>query len=132
MSSIKLPNYMKRLRRKHPLSYVLFVVAFLALAYWQGWFQPVDTKSLMHLQPGSYQVSNFVDGDTIRVMMNGTEETIRFIGIDTPETHKPDTPVQCYGPAASAYTQNRIGSQAVRLMSAGKTTDRDRYGRLLR
>jgi micrococcal nuclease len=64
--------------------------------------------------------------------MNGTEGTIRFIGIDTPETHKPNTPVQYYGPAASAYTKNRIGNQSIRLVSDSLTTDRDRYDRLLR
>lgn len=77
-------------------------------------------------------MAHFVDGDTIAVDMNGKVETVRFIGIDTPETHKPDTPVQCYGPAAAAFTKNTIGSQHVRLSSDSLTTDRDRYGRLLR
>jgi micrococcal nuclease len=64
--------------------------------------------------------------------MNGKTETVRFVGIDTPETHKPNTPVQCYGPAAAAYTKNIIGSQSVRLVSDSVSTDRDRYNRLLR
>src|SRR5262249_13167822 len=59
-------------------------------------------------------------------------ETIRMIGIDTPETHKPNTPVQCYGPAAAAYTKNLIGDSAVRLQADPINTNRDRYGRLLR
>ena len=64
--------------------------------------------------------------------MNGMLETIRFIGMDTPETHKPNTPVQCYGPVAAAYTQKRIGNQRIRLISDSLTTNRDRYNRLLR
>jgi micrococcal nuclease len=64
--------------------------------------------------------------------MNGTDETIRFIGVDTPETHKPNTPVQCYGPAAAAYTKQRIGQDRVRLVADRLTTNRDRYNRLLR
>lgn len=64
--------------------------------------------------------------------MNGKVETIRFIGIDTPETHKPNTPVQCYGPAASAFTKQQIGDQPVRLESDSLTTNRDKYQRLLR
>jgi len=85
-------------------------------------------------QPGLYTIAHFVDGDTVAVNMNGITETVRFIGIDTPETHKPNTPVQCYGPAAAAYTQNRIkatGSK-VRLVADSLDTNRDRYNRLLR
>jgi micrococcal nuclease len=75
-----------------------------------------------------------VDVDTIAVDMNGKSETIRFIGIDTPETHKPNTPVQCYGPAAATHTQNAIKAQGgkVRLESDPLSTNRDRYDRLLR
>ncbi len=83
-------------------------------------------------QPGLYSIAYFVDGDTIAVNMNGKVEKIRFVGIDTPETHKPNTPVQCYGPAAAAYTKNTIGKNSVRLVSDSLSTDRDRYDRLLR
>ncbi|QQS18209.1 hypothetical protein IPL68_06280 [Candidatus Saccharibacteria bacterium] len=40
--------------------------------------------------------------------------------------------MQCYGPAAAAYTKNRIGSQRIRLVADTLTTNRDRYDRLLR
>jgi endonuclease YncB( thermonuclease family) len=83
-------------------------------------------------QPGLYAVTHFVDGDTIDVNMNGQTETVRFIGVDTPETHKPNTPVQCYGPEAADYTKRLIGSQSVRLQADPLDTNRDRYGRLLR
>ncbi len=83
-------------------------------------------------QPGLYRVVKFDDGDTIEVDMNGTTETIRFIGVDTPETHKPNTPIQCYGPEASAYTKRLIGNQKVRLQADPLNTNRDRYNRLLR
>ncbi len=83
-------------------------------------------------QPGLYAIDHFIDGDTVAVDMNGHVESVRFVGIDTPETHKPDTPVQCYGPEASAYTERLIGRNKVRLVSDSLSTDRDRYGRLLR
>lgn len=44
------------------------------------------------------------DGDTIDVEIDGRRTRVRFIGIDTPETKKPNTPIQCYGPEASAET----------------------------
>lgn len=83
-------------------------------------------------QPGLYSVTRFVDGDTIDVKMNGNTETIRMIGVDTPETHRPNTPIQCYGPQASDFTKNLIGSNSVRLQADPLDTNRDRYGRLLR
>ena len=83
-------------------------------------------------QPGLYKVVTVDDGDTITVDMNGSVETIRFIGVDTPETHKPNTPVQCYGPEATDFTNNLIGNKKVRLQADPLNTNRDRYGRLLR
>lgn len=123
-----------RLRRKHKVSLVtLLLVLFLALGQWQGWFGPAE-QGVVTNQPGLYQIDHYVDGDTIVVNMNGRAETIRFIGIDTPETHKPNTPVQCYGPAAAAHTKNVIAAAGgkVRLVSDSLSTNRDRYDRLLR
>jgi micrococcal nuclease len=70
-----------------------------------------------------------VDGDTILVRLDGQAEYVRYIGVDTPETVKPDTPVQCYGPQASTFNHRRTDGQTVRLVF-----DRERqdvYGRLL-
>jgi len=123
-----------RFRRKHWLSLLItIVVAVFAYGQQEGWFSTPE-KSVMTSQPGLYAIDHFVDGDTITVHMNGTKETIRFIGIDTPETHKPNTPVQCYGPAAAAHTQNVIKAAGgkVRLVSDSLSTNRDRYNRLLR
>ena len=80
---------------------------------------------------GMYRVVEISDGDTIVVDMNGTDETIRFIGVDTPETHHPNKPVQCFGKAASQYTASRI-NKFVRLEADPESDNRDRYSRLLR
>ncbi len=123
----------RHIRRRHIswLTVLLLVIAAVGQHY--GWFtqaaRGVETK-----QPGLYSINHYIDGDTISVNMNGQAQEIRFIGIDTPETHKPNTPVQCYGPAATAYTQARIkaAGSKVRLSSDSLSTDRDRYNRLLR
>ncbi|TXG76351.1 nuclease [Patescibacteria group bacterium] len=81
---------------------------------------------------GMYHIVRFDDGDTIVVDMNGVEEKIRFIGVDTPETQDPRKAVQCFGKAASNYTQGRIGDQPIRLETDPLSTNRDRYNRLLR
>jgi len=125
-------------KKKTPL-WVVGVVIVFTVAQQAGWLpetaQETKNKAIQTAsenQPGLYSIDHFVDGDTISVDMNGKKETVRMIGIDTPETHKPNTPVQCYGPAAAAHTKAIIGDNKVRLQSDPEGTDRDRYDRLLR
>jgi len=75
-------------------------------------------------------VTRVVDGDTI-VVREGTL-TVRILGIDSPETRKPNTPVQCGGPESTAWAklQLPIGSQVALQTEAGRE-DTDRYGRRL-
>jgi micrococcal nuclease len=71
-----------------------------------------------------------VDGDTLEVDLDGgATETVRLIGVDTPETVKPDTPVQCFGPRASAFEHRTVEGHRVRLLVG--VEPRDFYGRLL-
>jgi len=74
-------------------------------------------------------VMRAVDGDTIEVSLGGHAENVRYIGVDTPETVKPDTPVQCYGPQASAENHRLVDGRTVRLVFDRER--RDVYGRLL-
>jgi micrococcal nuclease len=122
----------KRLLSKKTTS-LLLGVAFLVVAVMQqaGWLQDPPAP-VTDNDPGAYRVTRFVDGDTITIDMNGAKETVRMIGVDTPETHKPNSPVQCYGPAASAFTKNLIGDKKIRLEADPTNQNRDRYGRLLR
>ncbi len=78
------------------------------------------------------RVERVVDGDTIRVRARGFQTTVRLIGIDTPETRKPQTPVQCYGPEASAEAARLMPVGAAVTLRTDPTQDRrDRFGRLL-
>ena len=70
------------------------------------------------------------DGDTISVRIGGKKEKVRLIGIDTPETVKPNTPVQCFGHEASAYTASLVPVGA-KLHLERDSEARDVYGRLL-
>ncbi len=121
-----------RLTKRRKLTLLSAVIALLIItAQHFGWIN-LAQNNLEKSQPGLYTVVGFSDGDTITVDMNGKKEKIRFIGVDTPETHKPNAPVQCYGPAASAFTKNFIGINKIRLESDPLSTNRDRYDRLLR
>jgi len=74
-------------------------------------------------------VTRVVDGDTIRVLAGGRTERVRYIGIDTPESVKPGSPVECFAKRASAYNARLVGGERVRLVYDAER--RDRYGRLL-
>jgi micrococcal nuclease len=74
-------------------------------------------------------VVRVVDGDTIVARVGGREERVRYIGMDTPETVKPRTPVQCFGKRASAENRRLVAGRDVQLVVDAE--ERDRYGRLL-
>jgi micrococcal nuclease len=75
------------------------------------------------------EVIRVVDGDTVEARIDGGVEDVRLIGVDTPETVKPDTPVECFGPSASRYTHRLLEAQRVKLVLGVER--RDIYGRLL-
>src|SRR3954454_5660649 len=72
-------------------------------------------------------VTRVVDGDTIHVALGGRDETVRYIGIDTPESVKPGTPIECFAKAASAANARLVEGRSVRLDYDAE--QRDRYGR---
>ncbi len=108
-------------------SLVVIVLGSLQKSHPQLFQETLGTQS-----PGTYRVVRIEDGDTITVDMNGKEERIRFIGVDTPETQDPRKSVQCFGKAASEFTKQLIGDNSVRLESDPLSSNRDRYDRLLR
>jgi len=78
----------------------------------------------------SGRVVSVADGDTVRVRLgSGRTERVRYIGIDTPETQKPDAPAECYGDRARAFNARLVDDRYVRLEL--DVEERDRYGRLL-
>jgi micrococcal nuclease len=111
---------------------VVFVVAGLVLGdvplpAWLGG-TPEPT-----LRPGatvSATVERVIDGDTIVARLGRRRERVRYVGMDTPETVKPNTPVQCYGPAAHALNARLLAGHA-RVTLRFDQELRDRYGRLL-
>jgi endonuclease YncB( thermonuclease family) len=74
-----------------------------------------------------FKVARVVDGDTIELE---TGEKVRYIGMDTPETVKPNTPIQCFGKEASVKNKELVEGKMVRLEK--DVSETDRYGRLLR
>jgi micrococcal nuclease len=75
----------------------------------------------------SATVTRTIDGDTIKL---DTGQSVRYIGIDTPETVDPRKPVQCYGKEASERNKQLVEGKTVILEK--DISETDRYGRLLR
>lgn len=75
-------------------------------------------------QKATAQVLRVVDGDTIIVRPDkgGAAVRVRYIGVDTPESVKPDTPVECFGKEAAAANRRLVDGRQVELVS-----DRERY-----
>lgn len=79
---------------------------------------------------GRGRVEKVVDGDTLDVALAGGTERVRLLGIDTPESVKPDTPVQCFAKEASTRLRALLpDGTPVRLVR--DVEERDRFGRLL-
>ena len=77
-------------------------------------------------------VVRVVDGDTLIANVNGADERIRLIGIDTPESVNPDDSKNTEeGRKASAYVKGML-KPGTKLWLEPDTEDRDKYDRLLR
>ena len=97
--------------------------------------QPEKTVSVPVVQANQqyeyYPISSVVDGDTVKVNINGTIETLRLIGMDTPETVDPRKPVQCFGKEASNKAKELLIGKKVRIEKDPTQGELDKYGRRL-
>jgi micrococcal nuclease len=105
---------------------LLLLAALVLLRPWESW----DALRSDEPPPSAdAYVTRVVDGDTVEVRLDGREEDVRYIGVDTPETVKPGEPVQCFGPQASSFNHRLVERRRIRLVFGVER--RDRYGRLL-
>ena len=73
-----------------------------------------------------------VDGDTLLVELNRKHEHVRLIGIDSPESVKPESPIECYGEEAKAYLNSLLSKESEIFLQYDRTQgERDRFGRIL-
>jgi len=113
----------------------LWVGLFLALAFAGGGgfdlFTTDDDNSPVQGASTTGRVLRVVDGDTVKVRLRGAGRvvTVRYIGVDTPESVKPGEPVQCFGALASDFNDRLVTGRRVRLRMGRERTDR--FGRTL-
>ena len=111
---------------------VAIVLAAASLAgWWFGRHDPGAVSNPMASTGGRFAalVTETVDGDTVHVETAQGTDTVRLLGVNTPETHHPTKGLECYGPEASAYTEQVLTGRRVELEL--DVEHRDKYGRLL-
>ena len=97
-----------------------------------SYYVPLPSKVQGPLTEGIWKVAYVVDGDTLRVEDSaGTKYYVRLIGADTPETVKPNTPVEPFGLEASEFTKRKIAESNNRVRLAFDGDQVDKYNRSL-
>lgn len=115
---------MKRKKQKRSVQKVIFI-AVVCCCVWA--FE--QYKSNLPLDNKEVELVKCVDGDTARFKINGKEESVRFLAIDTPETVKPNTPIQPYGKEASTYTCDILSNAKNIKLEFEESNQTDKYGR---
>lgn len=98
----------------------ILIVSFLFKFGREGKFEQVEYKIKI------YTVEKVLDGDTLRL---SNQKTVRLIGIDTPELHHPEVPVQLFGQEASEFTKQLC--EGLRVYLEYDVEKEDKYGRTL-
>lgn len=104
------------------MGFVLIGAALVAALYFY-----LASRYLANKDTDLFLVSFVIDGDTI-LLESG--ESVRYLGIDAPETNHPRRGLECHGAEATERNRELVEGKSVRLES--DTTNRDAYRRLLR
>jgi micrococcal nuclease len=108
-------------------SAVVWIILLLILA-WRGWPASSEAPSPEQLQEGIHEVRRVVDGDTL-LLVSGAR--VRLQGINCPESVKPDSPVEPFGPEASQFTKDFVSRAKNRVRLTFSLERKDRYDRFL-
>ena len=88
-----------------------------------------DVETLEEIK--SYKVTSIVDGDTLHIEIDGMDKTVRLVGIDTPELHHPEKPVECFAQEANDRLSELVLNKEVTIQYDEKQGNQDQYGREL-
>jgi micrococcal nuclease len=122
---------------KAPKSMLVALIILAVAASYELGFQVkqdllgVEGEATTQTEKKYYKVTRVVDGDTLHVDVDGTDETVRLIGINTPETVDPRRTVECFGKEASTRMKEIASGKYVYLESDETQDTRDSYGRML-
>lgn len=120
--------------RQYKIKIILIVLILSAciLAMYISTPRPKFERKPPKIDPEAlYQVANVLDGDTFEIKIGKVVETVRMLGINTPETVDPRKLVQCYGKEASDKTKEMLLKRKVKLEIDTSQHATDKFGRLL-
>jgi micrococcal nuclease len=113
----------------------VIIVLVSKLAIFDGYLPLVitdtGTNSVHEDNMNRVLVSRVVDGDTLKIKIGDKEDTIRLIGINTPESVDPRKVVECFGKEASLKMKELAEDKVVLIVKDPTQSERDKYGRLL-
>jgi len=113
------------------LAVAVFVGGIAGYFLFQRSYQPEETRKIGPINQ-LYRVVKVIDGDTIKVEIGDKVETIRLLGINTPEVENPYRHQECFGPEASLWAKKLLNNKKVYLLPDSQAPNRGKYGRLLR
>ena len=115
---------------KDELKTILIIsIAILWIFIEQTHTQTEETTEVKEI--ANYEVIKVVDGDTVSINIDGGKETLRLIGIDTPETVHPTKPVECFGIEASNKAKELLEDKIISIEHDSSQGKIDKYGRTL-
>ncbi len=115
-----------RRRIARPMTVAVPVVLVALAQFWlSSDCRPRDPEALGE---GFYRVARVVDGDTL-LLDSGAR--VRLIGVDTPETVKPESAVEAFGPEAAAYTERFVADAGGKFYLRFDRERKDRFDRFL-
>lgn len=116
------------MKKKNKLSLIKGIVGLIIIGCT---LYQVNIDKLRPLDSSSVQFLACTDGDTAHFQVDGQDETVRFIAIDTPETKHPQKGVEPYGKEASEFTCNALQQAAEIRLEYEESNKIDKYGRLI-
>lgn len=107
------------------------IIGVMLLVFGGLSFYEYKEKNTPRPSDDEIQLSRCIDGDTAEFWVEGEQVKVRFLAIDTPETVKPNTPVEPFGKEASDYTCNRLLEAKEIQFEYEESNKTDKYGRML-
>jgi micrococcal nuclease len=116
---------------KKIIKFLLGVLFLVLLIFFQTYFVDKPRQKKDDTQAQKVVLDRAVDGDTLILKINGERERVRLIGMDSPESVKPNSPVECFGKEASIHAKEILKDKKIEFVSDPSQDTRDRFGRLL-
>ena len=130
MSAIA-PNILKKRNTLVAVGLVLVFLGYLFEGEKAGIFDVGLSKVTQNTVGMYYDVTKITDGDTLHISMDGQDEVVRLLGINTPETVDPRRSVECFGKEAGERMNEIAKGKIVRLEYDDSQSLRDAYDRIL-